>query len=80
MLCCGAQSGKGVGVLSSFPAAEICSRTVHNMRDQQAKSANLKGLSLVTHFYKSGLTSTAFKITRLGPSVSNMSLQGTLRI
>lgn len=69
-----------MGVLNSFPEAEICSRTVHIMPDQQAESANLKGLSLVTHFYKPGLTSTAFKITRLGPSVSNTSLQGTLPI
>lgn len=69
-----------MGMLSSSPAAEICGRTVHIMTDQQAKSTNVKGLSLVSHFYKPGLTSTAFKITSLGLSVSNMSQQGTLQI
>jgi len=74
------QSRKDTGVFSSLPAAEMCSRTVHIMPDQQAKSSNFKGLSLVTHFYKPGLTSVTLKITRLGPSVSNMSLQGALQI
>ena len=75
-----ARAGKTPGMFSSLPAAEVCIRTVHIMPDQQAKSLNFRGLSPVTHFYKPGLTSTALKIISLGPSVSNMSLQGTLQI
>lgn len=74
------QSRKDTEVFSSLLAAEMCRRTVHIMPDQQAKSLSFGGLSLVTHFYKPDLTSTALKITSLGPSVSNMSLQGTLQI